>query len=164
VDIRTLADDGSRRPGGRPVRLHPGHDRGGRGTVVLDHLDDTGTEFPRIDDRRTGRAHRYLTVAGRSGAVLQPGEHDRLYRYDMDSGSRDHVDTNAAVGEVVFAPRTGGTDELDGYYLALGTDVDSGVSSLNVWDAAAFPSPPVATVAIPQRVPNGLHGNWFPAG
>ena len=22
---------------------------------------------------------------------------------------------------------------------------------------------PMARVAIPQRVPNGLHGNWFPA-
>ena len=54
------------------------------GRSTLHHLDDTGTEFPRIDDRRTGRAHRYVTVAGRSGdRRCSRGEHDRLYRYDM---------------------------------------------------------------------------------
>jgi carotenoid cleavage dioxygenase-like enzyme len=66
-------------------------------------------------------------------------------------------------GEVCFARRADGTDELDGYYLAYGTGVDSGVSSLYIWDASAFPADPAATVTLPQRVPNGLHGNWFPA-
>ena len=36
-------------------------------------------------------------------------------------------------------------------------------SWLVVWDAATFPADPVARVRMPQRVPNGLHGNWFPA-
>ena len=35
-------------------------------------------------------------------------------------------------------------------------------SSLVVWDASTFPSEPVAKVALPHRVPNGLHGNWMP--
>ena len=137
-----------------------------RATVTFHHLDDTGTEFPRVDERRSGRAHRYVTVAGRSGdGRLAGGEHDRLYRYDMVDGSRAHHDTGAAVGEVVFAPRAGGTDdELDGYYLAIGTDLASDRSLLFVWDAADFPAAPVATVAMPRRVPNGLHGNWLPAG
>ena len=136
-----------------------------RGTVDMHHLDQVGTEFPRIDDRLIGRKHRYLTVAGTSGrSDVQAGEHDRLHRYDMQTGTSVTYDTGAAVGEVVFAPRDGGTDELDGYYLAFGTDLAEGRSSLYIWDASAFPAPPVATVRIPQRVPNGLHGNWFPAG
>ena len=135
-----------------------------RATMSVDRIDDVGSEFPRIDDRLVGRPHRYLTVASRSGrAALQPAEHDRLCRYDMQAGTSTHADTNAAIGEVCFAPRAGGTDELDGYYLAYGTDLDSGVSALYIWDASAFPADPVATVALPQRVPNGLHGNWFPA-
>ncbi|MET0578779.1 MAG: carotenoid oxygenase family protein [Ilumatobacteraceae bacterium] len=36
-------------------------------------------------------------------------------------------------------------------------------TSLAVWDAAAFPGPPRAVIHLPQRVPNGLHGNWFAA-
>jgi carotenoid cleavage dioxygenase len=133
-------------------------------TMSVDRIDDVSSEFPRIDDRLIGRPHRYLTVASQSGrAPLQPAEHDRLCQYDMQAGTSTYADTNAAVGEVCFAPRTGGTDELDGYYLAYGTDVDSGVSSLYVWDASAFPADAVATVTLPTRVPNGLHGNWFPA-
>jgi len=65
---------------------------------------------------------------------------------------------------VVFAPRAGATDELDGYYLAFTTSLDQSRSArFCIWDAAGFPGPPMAEVAIPQRVPNGLHGNWFPA-
>ena len=57
------------------------------GRSSLDHLDGMGTEFPRIDDRLVGRQHRYLTVAGVSGRhELVRGEHDRLIRYDMQTG------------------------------------------------------------------------------
>ena len=59
-----------------------------RGTIDLHHLDDNATEFPRIDDRLVGRAHRYLTVAGRSANPgVMMGEHDELYRYDMTAGT-----------------------------------------------------------------------------
>ena len=32
-----------------------------------------------------------------------------------------------------------------------------------IWDAGEFPAEPVAVIQIPQRIPNGLHGDWFPA-
>jgi carotenoid cleavage dioxygenase len=135
-----------------------------RGTVELHLLDGAPTEYPRVDDRLLGRAHRYVTVGGRrDGSPLDVGEHDQLVRFDMASGTRRHVDLDESIGEVCFAPRAGATDELDGYYLAFGTDVGSDRSSLIIWDAAAFPAPPVARIRIPQRVPNGLHGNWLPA-
>ena len=163
-----------------PVQQRPGDDAGSRrpspdvtygftratldpaaGTADLQHLDAIGTEFPRIDDRLTGLVHRYLTVAGRSGsAALKMGEHDVLHRYDMTAGTSTHYDAGAAIGEVTFAPRTGSTHELDGYYLAFGTGLDDGSSSLYIWDAAEFPAPPVATrahpPACPQRAPRQL--------
>ncbi len=137
----------------------------GRGTVDLEHLDKTGTEFPRIDDRLVGREHRYLTVAGVSGRhELVRGEHDRLIRYDMQTGKSDAFDCDGVIGEITFAPRPGGTEELDGYYLGFVTSLGADRSAwAYVWDASQFPSAPVAKVAIPQRVPNGLHGNWFAA-
>ncbi len=152
---------------GEPVRgaftratLHPA-----QGTLELHHLDSTASEFPRIDDRLTGRHHRYLTVGGRSGShQLVPGEHDRLIRYDMDTGTSVGFDCDAVIGEVAFVPRPGGTDELDGYYITFASSPDEDRSAwAYLWDASEFPAPPVARVAIPQRVPNGLHGNWFPA-
>jgi carotenoid cleavage dioxygenase-like enzyme len=134
-----------------------------RGTLNLEHLDGAATEFPRIDDRLVGRQHRYVTVAGVSGRnVLVQGEHDRLIRYDMHTGESQAYDCDGVIGEVVFAPREGGTDELDGYYLTFATSFGADRSAwAYVWDASEFPSPPLARVALPQRVPNGLHGNWF---
>ena len=128
-------------------------------------MDERPTEFPRIDDRLIGRPHRYLTVVANSRrSELVRGEHDQLVRYDMASGTSQVYDCDAVVGEVVFAPRAGATEELDGYYLAFATSLDSGRSArFVVWDAAEFPALPVAQVRIPQRVPNGLHGNWFAA-
>lgn len=137
----------------------------GRGTLTLDHLDGAGTEFPRIDDRLTGRRHRYLTVAGVSGKhQLVRGEHDRLIRYDMDTGTSQAYDCDAVIGEVAFVPRPGGSEELDGYYVTFASSFDAERSSWGyIWDASQFPEAPMAKVAIPQRVPNGLHGNWFSA-
>jgi carotenoid cleavage dioxygenase-like enzyme len=136
-----------------------------RGALTLDQLDTVGTEFPRIDDRLIGRQHRYTTVAGVSGRNnLVRGEHDRLIRYDMHTGESTAYDCDAVIGEVIFAPREGGTDELDGYYLTFATSLGPERSAFAyVWDASGFPSAPIAKVAIPQRVPNGLHGNWFAA-
>jgi carotenoid cleavage dioxygenase len=134
------------------------------GTIELRRLDELSLEFPRIDDRLTGRPHRYLHVAGRSDdATVRMGEHDVLHQYDMTSGTSTSYQADVALGEAVFAPRVGGTDELDGYYLTLATELHDDRSALLVFDAAAFPGPPVAKIAMPQRVPNGLHGNWFPA-
>jgi carotenoid cleavage dioxygenase len=134
------------------------------GTVEQHRLDDLGLEFPRIDDRLVGLPHRHLTVAGRSDrSGVRMGEHDVLHQYDMVAGTSTSFTADAALGEVVFAPRAGGTDELDGYYLTFGTDLESDRSSLFVFEASEFPAPPVAKVAIPQRIPNGLHGSWFPA-
>jgi carotenoid cleavage dioxygenase len=135
----------------------------GQGTVELERLDEIGTEFPRIDDRLVGRQHRYLTVAGVSGQhQLVRGEHDRLIRYDMQTGLSSGFDCDGVIGEVTFAPRPGGTKELDGYYLGFVTSFGTDRRAwFYVWDASQFPGDPMAKVAIPQRVPNGLHGNWF---
>ncbi len=138
----------------------------GRGSIDLVHVEERGTEFPRIDDRLIGRPHRYLTVVGSSGrSGLVSGEHDQLVRYDMATGRSQTFECDAVVGEVVFAPRGGATEELDGYYLAFASSLGADRSArFLVWDAAEFPAPPIAEVLIPQRVPNGLHGNWFAAG
>ncbi len=135
-----------------------------RGRFDLDRVEERGTEFPRVDDRLVGRPHRHVTVVGSSRrAELVRGEHDQLVRYDMGSGTCQVFDCRAVVGEVVFAPREGATEELDGYYLAFVTSLDADRSArFMIWDAAQFPEPPIAEVSIPQRVPNGLHGNWFP--
>jgi carotenoid cleavage dioxygenase-like enzyme len=134
------------------------------GTIDLTRLDERSLEFPRIDDRLLGARHRYVLVAGRGDdPAVQVGEHDQLYRYDMDLGTSVHYEGHASLGEPIFAPRDGATSELDGYYLAYASDLAADRTSLLVFDAERFPEPPIATVHMPRRVPNGLHGNWMSA-
>jgi carotenoid cleavage dioxygenase len=134
-----------------------------RGTASQAVVGDQPSEFPRIDDRLTGRRHQYLTVGAVSGQHdLTRGEHDRLVRWDMAAGRSQAWDTDAAIGEVIFVPRQGGSGELDGYYMTLARGLPDDRSWLYIWDAADFPCAPVAKVAIPATVPNGLHANWFP--
>jgi carotenoid cleavage dioxygenase-like enzyme len=134
-----------------------------RGTAALADVAALPSEFPRIDDRLTGRRHRYLTTGGATGAhPLTRGEHDRLIRWDMDSGSHQAWDTDASIGEVIFVPRRGSAGELDGYYMTLARGLADDRSWLYIWDAGDFPCAPAAKVEIPAVVPNGLHANWFP--
>ncbi|MEP6625109.1 MAG: carotenoid oxygenase family protein, partial [Acidimicrobiia bacterium] len=133
------------------------------GTIEIEVLQDAMAEFPRIDDRRLGRQHRYVILTAGSGTIaLAPGEHDALCRMDIESGTWEQYESGGAIGETVFAPRVGSTGELDGYYLAFVNSVTDDHTSLDIWDAASFPNPPRARIHLPQRVPNGLHGNWFP--
>jgi carotenoid cleavage dioxygenase len=134
-----------------------------RGTATLTEVAARATEFPRIDDRLTGRRHRYLTTGAVSGEhQLTRGEHDQLIRWDMSSGRHQTWDTDASIGEVIFVPRQRSSDELDGYYMTLARGLADDRSWLYIWDAGDFPGPPRAKVEIPAVVPNGLHANWFP--
>jgi carotenoid cleavage dioxygenase-like enzyme len=142
------------------LRLTPGS-----GKSEIHFLDHVASEFGRIDDRLVGQRHRYVTTSRTSHAQeLVTGEFDQLCRHDMVTGASVSWDApDMAFGEVVFAPRHGGTDELDGWYLTFATDGSATHSWLVIWDAESFPADPVARVRMPQRVPMGLHGNFLPA-
>jgi carotenoid cleavage dioxygenase-like enzyme len=127
---------------------YPGRRAGQR---VPAHRRPVGRPAPPVPDR--GRGVR----SARPG----PGEHDRLIRWDMSTGQSQAWDTDASIGEVIFVPRDGAAAELDGYYMTLARSVPDDRSWLYIWDAADFPGPPVAKVAIPATVPNGLHANSF---
>jgi carotenoid cleavage dioxygenase-like enzyme len=146
---------------GRVVRVELGLSSG---QLSLTEIDGTASEFPRIDDRRIGQSYRYAVMAAQSDrSGLTSGEHDVLVRHDLLTGKRERMQSDAALGETVFAPREGATEELDGYYITFGTSLTDGRSSLYIWDAVGLEAKPRAMIVLPQRVPHGLHGNWFPA-
>ena len=53
--------------------------------------------------------------------------------------------------------------EDGGWLVGFVHDDNRNEADLIVLDAAAIDHPPVATVAIPRRIPYGLHGTWIPA-
>lgn len=135
-----------------------------KGTVTEEQLDDAPSDFPRVDDRRMGLEARYGYTMGLVPAQATLNYDRYLYRYDLQTGKRQRHDLGAGVhgGEPVFAPRSPGAAEDDGWVLSVVHDEHGNESSCVIIDARAFESAPVATVRLPRRVPYGAHGNWLP--
>src|SRR2546423_971032 len=145
-----------------PTTLHRWTVDLGAGTVKEETLDDRSVEFPRVDERRVGRTARFgyavQTRPGPDGFAIETV----LRKYDLVSGTSEEPTFAAgrAPGEGVFVPASDSAGEDDGYVLAYVYDAARDGSDLLILDASDFTASPVATVALPQRVPFGFHGSW----
>ena len=128
------------------------------GSVVEDQLDDRDIEFPRVAESLVGLQNRY------GYAVASFGETNSLVKYDLETGgSVAHDFGNSQIpGEAVFVPREAATSEDDGWLMAYVYDKPSNTSQFVVLDAGDPAAEPVAAVQLPQRIPFGFHGSWFP--
>lgn len=133
------------------------------GAVTGTPLDDEWTEFPRVDDRTWGTPVRHV-FAPRIARGRPTLAFDGLVAYDLHTGGRARVDWPAGwtSGEVVFAPRPGGTEDDDGWLVTVRSSEDGARSELVVLDARTLGEE--ATVPLPWRVPHGFHAEWVPAG
>jgi carotenoid cleavage dioxygenase len=122
-------------------------------------LDQRSQEFPRHDERRTGRSYRYGYGVGFADAVLG----DSVLKHDLDAGTtvERRLGAGRETSEFCFVPHPGATGEDDGVLLGYVFDRDRGTSDLRVLDAQTLDD--VAAVHLPGRVPAGFHGNWAPA-
>lgn len=135
-----------------------------RGRVTTEVVDETGQEFPRIDERLVGRVHRYGYTAeaqvGESWADL-----GSLRKHDLVTGraERHDVGPGRAAGEPVFVPASPDAGEDEGWILSVVYDRARDASDVLVIDATDFTAAPVATIHLRRRVPFGFHGTWVPA-
>ncbi len=133
------------------------------GKVLEERLDDRAQEFPRVDERRVGRRHRYgwsVGLAADKDANVDFGA-NALFKHDLQSGStatRSFGTARSASEFVHVAPEGGGEDQ--GVVMGFVLDGESGTSELVVLDAETMDD--VARVHLPVRVPHGFHGNWVP--
>ena len=142
------------------AEIDPAH-----GSIQIDQRDDRMAEFPRIDDRRSGRTHRWYYVASKehAGQALPQGEWNELCRYDMQTGTvTSRKMGSLRLGEPVFAPTGPDAAEDQGYVVTFATDVATLESYFLVLHAADIAGEPAATLRMPHRVPFGLHGCWVP--
>ena len=132
------------------------------GTVKEETLDDRSVEFPRVDERRIGLPARFgyavHTRMRREGFFLETD----LVKYDLASGAVEshQFGPGRSPGEGVFVPDGDGAAEDEGYVLTYVYDAGKNRSDLVILDASNLAAAPVATVALPQRVPFGFHGSW----
>ncbi len=135
----------------------------GKGRVGTEIADDVGQEFPRIDERLTGRVHRYgytsEAIVGESWVGL-----GSLRKHDLVAGKveRHDVGPGRSAGEPVFVPAAPDAGEDHGWVLSVVYDAGRDASDVVVVDATDFEAAPVATIHLPRRVPFGFHGSWVP--
>ncbi len=151
-------------PARRPPSLHRLTVDLVRGAVKDEPLDDRPVEFPRMDERRMGRRYRFGYVPTRVDAAT-PGLFDALVQYDVERKTTAirSYGKGRFTGEAIFVPRPGADGERDGWVLGFVYDAGRDQTDLVIVDAGDFTGEPAATVRLPVRVPEGLHGNWFPA-
>jgi len=133
------------------------------GSVREEALDERGVEFPRVDPRREGRRHRFGYAVLYENGPDAPAIH-ALVQYDLERGTATAHDfgPGRVPGEGVFVPAGPDAAEDAGWVLCLVYDAGRDGSELAILDATSFGKPPVARVALPQRVPFGFHGSWIP--
>jgi carotenoid cleavage dioxygenase-like enzyme len=126
------------------------------GKVVPARIDDRHQEFPRVDDRMTGRRHRYgysAVIGEDTRATIQPSGDfadgafaNALLKHDLQAATvqAHEFGADATAGEAVFVPAAPDAAEHDGYVLAFVHDADRGAADLVILAAQDFCGDPVA--------------------
>jgi carotenoid cleavage dioxygenase-like enzyme len=124
------------------------------------------TEFPRVNDALDSLPTRfvYLPTLTETLRLAKPpsATFNTMMKVNTETGDVVRHDFgNKIAGEAVFIPR-GTNGEDDGYLAIYAFDQENQTSALVLLDAADIDADPVAVIWLPQRVPQGLHGNWIP--
>jgi carotenoid cleavage dioxygenase len=127
--------------------------------VREDRFDDHSQEFPRIDERFTGRRNRF----GYSVGIHDGGPGDAVLRHDLAGGvtSARHLGPGREASEFCFVEHQDARAEGEGVLMGYVFDKGSGTSDLVFLDAETLED--VAAVHLPARVPAGFHGSWSPS-
>ena len=128
-------------------------------------IDPVQQEFPRFDERLTGKPYRYAYTVplAREDASFLSGAH--LIRHDLQDGTRVIHEFGAQryPGEFVFVPAHAGSAENEGWLMGYVINTANETTELVIIDARDFSGKPQAVITIPHRVPPGFHGNWVAA-
>lgn len=159
-----MFDDGHDGPDGSRSAFERWTVRPGAVKVERAVIDDTMQEFPRFDERRTGKPYRFAYTMAAEHAEETPGliADTRLIKHDLETGGRAIHDFGPRrhPGEFVFVPKAEDAGEDEGWLIGLVVDMNDETTELAILDARDFAGEPVATVRLPHRIPPGFHGNW----
>lgn len=145
-----------------------------RWTITGDRLDqrrvdDRPQDFPRVNEARATRPHRYGYSAAAAlygvpfvpeGMPADDAFTNALVKHDLVRGTAEvHAfGAGEAVGEAVYAAAGRGGRRLPAHICARS---GPGAADLVILPAQDFTGEPVARVHLPARVPLGLHGSWL---
>jgi carotenoid cleavage dioxygenase-like enzyme len=126
-------------------------------------------EFGRIDDRCVTRRHENFWILGsdmsrfhNDGDVMFQGGFNVLHHYDCSTGTNQTYwpGSRTTLQEPVFIPRHPGAQSDDGYIILLCNRFDEMRNDLLLFEAKAIQRGPIATIKLPLRLRDGIHGSW----
>lgn len=130
-------------------------------------------EFPRIDERYAMEAYRhgYLCVTDLSRPyTIKGGSITGMFincigHVDLATGKEStyYVGPTSTLQEPTFIPKSDTAAEGEGYLVALVNRYEEMRSDLILLDAQHLEEGPIATIRLPLRLRQGLHGTWVPA-
>lgn len=135
--------------------------------VSREVVDAAPQEFPRYDERRTGKPYRFTyTIALPPGGDAGYLSETRLFKHDLAERRREVHDfgPGRVPGEFVFVPARPDAAEDEGWLIGYVVDTNTKQSELVILDARDFEGTPLARVHIPCQIPPGFHGNFLPLG
>ena len=121
-------------------------------------LDDHPQEFPRLDERRAGKAYRYGYTAEVGAGFVTGG----IRKHDLVEGrvTAYQPPAHRHCFEPVFVAASDSAAEDEGWLMAYVHDDERNASDVIVLNAQDLEAGPLATITLPRRVPYGFHGNW----
>jgi carotenoid cleavage dioxygenase-like enzyme len=127
--------------------------------------DDRRIEFPSINQQKNGLEykHGYAVILTKNDWHTKPPEYfAQAIQYDVKTNSEKiHAyGPGRFTGELAFIPNTA-TATSDGFLISFVFNETTQLTDVVLLDAANFDKEPIATIHLPVRVPNGLHGNWI---
>jgi carotenoid cleavage dioxygenase len=131
------------------------------GTTREERLDDRVLEFGMFNQRYAGRKYRYAySTTTKPGWFLFDG----FVKHDLETGESESLKLGEGrfASEAPFAPRTGASEEDDGYLVSFVTDENRGVSECVLIDARRLKDGPVCRIALPHKICSGTHSCWAP--
>jgi carotenoid cleavage dioxygenase-like enzyme len=134
------------------------------GTTTEERISERYQEFPRHADGVGGRPYRwgYTTALNRLDLDPTLEAFGATHKIDVETGEvivHDHGPGRGGA-EPVFVAREHASAEDDGWLMVLVHDATDRHSELVILDAQDVAGPEVARITLPQRVPDGFHGNW----
>ncbi len=131
--------------------------------VIEQQLDSTYAEYPRFDERFTGLPYRHGFAAAKIERNISNFDLNAIIHYDLKNNTQIIREFNKGntVSEPIFVPRQKNSGEGDGFILTVVYVPERNCSDLYILDAMSIDKQPLAIVQLPERVPNGFHGNWY---
>jgi len=127
-------------------------------------LDTVACEFPKFDERYTGKKYNHAYVASILSDHWEGHEFNAIMHYDLSNNQKQVHDfgINAMPLEPIFVPKNSNSSEGEGFLLVFVYNKLKNRSDLVILDAQNVDKEPLATVKLPHRVPFTFHGTFVP--